>query len=179
MLDTDYAGFWPRVAANIVDSMICTIPSWIIIFLAKSGTAAILFFLLYYAGFEGSKKQATWGKQVMKLRVADRNGNRVSYWRALARIALMLLIPIMFSFIIIVLYGIFSGNVSEDALYTCYFFAYTIGFIVDCLFIIWTSKKQALHDIISGCIVYTHDMKFEARLKNDVEGLPVDPPVTA
>jgi len=178
LLDTDYAGFWPRVAASIVDSMICAIPSWIIMFLDKSGIAGIAFFLLYYAGFECSKKQGTWGKQVMNLRVADKNGKRVSFWRALARIGLMMALPIVFAFIITLLYRIFSGDASKDAFYTYYFFAYFIGFLADCLIIVWTSRKQALHDIISGCIVYTHDKKFEARLKNEVEALPVDPSVT-
>ena len=36
-MDTNYAGFWPRAAASIVDNLICAIPSWIIIFLDSSG----------------------------------------------------------------------------------------------------------------------------------------------
>jgi uncharacterized RDD family membrane protein YckC len=176
-LDTDYAGFWPRVAASIVDSMIWTIPSWIIMILDKTGIVAVVLMLLYYAGFEGSKKQATWGKQVMYLRVAGKDGKRVSFWRALARVGLMLMLPLVFAFIIIFLYGIFSGGASKDDVYTYYFLSYFIAFLLDCLIIFWTPKQQALHDILSGCIIYKHDKKFEARLKAEAME-PVEPSIT-
>jgi uncharacterized RDD family membrane protein YckC len=41
--------------------------------------------VLYFASSESSLRQATWGKQRMKLKVADRNEKRISFWRALGR----------------------------------------------------------------------------------------------
>jgi uncharacterized RDD family membrane protein YckC len=40
---------------------------------------------LYFAFSESSMRQATWGKQRLGLQVAGRSGNRISFWRALAR----------------------------------------------------------------------------------------------
>lgn len=177
MLDTDYAGFWPRVAASIVDSIIITIPSWIIVFLDSSGIGGIAFCLLYYAGFEGSNKQATLGKQVMNLRVADKNGNRVSFLRVLARAGLMLIIPMIFSLSIMILIAVFFPNTSEDNLITSVVLAYFAGFYLSCLFVCWTPKKQGLHDIFSGCIIYKHDKKFEQRQIKDNEEFQVEPTV--
>jgi len=76
---------------------------------------------LYASILESSKKQATWGKQMMKIKVTDLNGEKISYTRAVFRDLGKLLSGII----------IFLG-----------FFMMT-----------WTKKKQALHDLMSGCLV--------------------------
>ena len=45
----------------------------------------MLCFWLYFALFESSAKQATWGKQIVGLRVTDGNGQRISFARASGR----------------------------------------------------------------------------------------------
>ena len=40
---------------------------------------------LYFAVCESSAQQATWGKQQMKLKVTNYNGERIGFWRAFAR----------------------------------------------------------------------------------------------
>ena len=40
---------------------------------------------LYASILESSKKQATWGKQMMKIKVTDLNGEKISYTRAVFR----------------------------------------------------------------------------------------------
>ena len=44
--------------------------------------------ILYFAIFESSLKQATWGKRRQALTVTDKNGNRIRFGRALARAVL-------------------------------------------------------------------------------------------
>jgi len=39
----------------------------------------------YFAGFESSKRQATLGKQILKVKVVDLNGNRIGFGRATLR----------------------------------------------------------------------------------------------
>ena len=45
----------------------------------------LIIFWLYFACFESSRKQATWGKQLFGLRVTDTNGQRLSFARASGR----------------------------------------------------------------------------------------------
>lgn len=45
----------------------------------------VICFWLYFALFESSSKQATWGKQIFGLRVTDGNGQRISFARASGR----------------------------------------------------------------------------------------------
>jgi len=58
--------------------------------------AYALFFLLtfivtvaYYAGMHASKWQATVGKKLLRIKVTDLNGSRISFWRALGRLLSM------------------------------------------------------------------------------------------
>ncbi|WHY87908.1 RDD family protein [Neobacillus novalis] len=44
---------------------------------------------VYYAGMHASKWQATVGKKLLKLKVTDLQGNRISFWRAFGRLLAM------------------------------------------------------------------------------------------
>ncbi len=46
---------------------------------------SIIIPVIYYAGMHASKWQATIGKKLLKLKVTDLYGNRISFWRALGR----------------------------------------------------------------------------------------------
>ncbi len=76
---------------------------------------------LYQAIMESSSKQATLGKMLLKIKVTDLDGQRISFWKATARH--------------------FSKILSTLTLLAGYLMA---G---------WTNKKQALHDKIAGCLV--------------------------
>ena len=158
-----FAGFWIRVGAYLIDSVILCIPLWIlssIIFFMFLGTSDIFYYMMYdntymyseisdaevvsfmasyytaliitiivnfivavayFAGLHASKWQATIGKKLLKLKVTDMNGSRISFWRAFGRYAAM-------SF----LSGIFM-----------------IGYIM----VAFTEKKQGLHDLIASTVV--------------------------
>ncbi len=126
----EYAGFWRRVAAALIDGLLVGVVSWIVttIFSGISDgaelVAQILVFVAaygYYAGMESSSYQATVGKIALGIQVTDLNGNRISFGRALGRN----------------LAEILSGLIL------------LIGYIM----VAFTAKKQGLHDMIAGTLV--------------------------
>jgi uncharacterized RDD family membrane protein YckC len=126
----EYAGFWRRVAAALIDGILVGVVSWIVtlIFSGISDgaevTAQILVLIAaygYYAGMESSSYQATVGKIALGIQVTDLNGNRISFGRALGRNLAEILSALIFG----------------------------IGYIM----VAFTPKKQGLHDMIAGTLV--------------------------
>lgn len=94
---------WDRLLAYTIDSLIITviwgIATLIIAFLAKlpiffddvSAAALSMYFVaafvsvFYYVVMEAGKKQATYGKQMMKLKVVDSQGKRITFLRSVVR----------------------------------------------------------------------------------------------
>jgi uncharacterized RDD family membrane protein YckC len=155
-----YAGFWLRVAAAIIDLIILAIPlalavsylsvamgSWRAFLSLHPGQSPaeivaafgrpylfliLCFFVvtgwLYFALFESSSWKGTLGKKFIGISVADLRGNRVTFRRASSR---------FFA-------GRFLAHVP---------FIGSLYFAVDCICAGLTSRKQALHDMFSGCLV--------------------------
>ena len=148
--DLAYAGFWWRVLAYLIDSLILAVPNFLInlasetvghaqvipfgrrsgIFLAQISTGAGLIQTtlswLYFALMESSDKQATIGKMVCGLRVTDQAGGRIGFGRATGRY--------------------FGKLLSALIIY--------IGFIMAA----FTERKQGLHDIMAGTLVVKKDL---------------------
>ena len=154
-----YAGFWLRVVAAIIDSLLIGIPFGIVavvifasaipmlrdlganpnpnpfLFLSLFFPRLLLLFALGLAGtwlywslLESSSWQATLGKKALGLYVTDLAGARLTFGRASGRF--------------------FAGRgigyvPSIGGLY----------FLIDCIMAGVTEKKQALHDMIAGCLV--------------------------
>lgn len=126
-----YAGFWRRVGAGLLDGLLVGVVSSVIwvIFILWAGVvglvvgyiAAEILGWLYYALMESSSRQATLGKMALGIIVTDTEGQRVSFARATGR---------HFGKII-------SGIILD------------IGYIM----IAFTAKKQGLHDIMASCLV--------------------------
>jgi uncharacterized RDD family membrane protein YckC len=138
-----YAGFWWRVLAYIIDSLIMSavfVPLGIVlgVVMIASGTdenspvmplvnlgvngLSILGSWLYHSLLESSSWQGTVGKKVCGLRVTDLDGHRISFARATGRYFGMIL----------------SGMIC------------LIGFVM----VAFTEKKQGLHDILAGTLVW-------------------------
>jgi uncharacterized RDD family membrane protein YckC len=126
----EYAGFWRRVAAALIDGILVAVVSWIVTAILSaagddSGLIGGLITLVgaygYYAGMESSSYQATVGKIALGIQVTDLNGNRISFGRALGRN----LAEILSALILL------------------------IGYIM----VAFTEKKQGLHDLIAGTLV--------------------------
>lgn len=132
-----YAGFWWRVLATLIDTVLLMIVAFIAgLILAFGGAAAdpgspgpnlagnllgLVIGWLYYTLFESSEKMATPGKFLLGLTVTDEQGQRISFGKANARYWSKIL----------------SG------LILC------IGYIM----VAFTEKKQGLHDIIAKTLV--------------------------
>ncbi len=131
----EYAGFWLRFLAYIIDGFIVTIGLMIVLFLLIPlgivndiensnfliQVISILAMWLYWAGMESSEKQATLGKLALGLKVVDTDGYPISFSKATGRH--------------------FAKIISGLILY--------IGFMMAG----WTEKKQALHDMMTNCLV--------------------------
>jgi uncharacterized RDD family membrane protein YckC len=72
----EYAGFWRRFVAVIIDGLILTVPNLILSFVIG---------WLYYAFFESSRLQATPGKMALGIVVTDTEGQRITFLRASGR----------------------------------------------------------------------------------------------
>ncbi len=139
-----FAGFWLRAVAYLLDTVLISLvfgliasfyPTTFIKFPDAASTSLaslpqltpIAFAItitatwLYYTLFEASVWQATPGKRILRLYVADLNGQRVTFARAAAR------------------------NVAK--------IISSLTFLVGYLVAGFTEKKQALHDILAGCLV--------------------------
>lgn len=96
-----YATFLQRFAAFLIDLIITVVLSLILgvllgVVVGFTGAGIEIIELLgnilgiavgwlYSALLESSEQQATWGKQAMKIKVTDLNGNRISFGRASGR----------------------------------------------------------------------------------------------
>jgi uncharacterized RDD family membrane protein YckC len=126
-----YAGFWRRVAAYLIDSILISIVGGILFaILAGIGGdgGAVIGYLIwivggfvYSAAMESSSHQATIGKIALGIQVTDLEGNKLTFGRALGRNLAKIL--------------------SALILY--------IGFIMAA----FTERKQGLHDMIAGTLV--------------------------
>ena len=128
-----YAGFWMRLAADLIDKTIIIIGSIIVDFIINDVTvdeaefmARILVFYII-AGFiycpvmDSSKTQGTFGKMLMGIKITDLQRRRISFDKATKR-------------------------------HSSKFFSYLtlgIGFILAS----FNKIKRVLHDIIYGCLV--------------------------
>ena len=148
--DVVLAGFWRRLAALFIDSMVVGFAYYLVLIVAvvvlgiggslllrnqdsTEGMAAMfgmmaLVYLLYpvisaayYAGFESSGKQATLGKMAVGIKVTDTEGRRLTLGRALLRWL---------------------------AVFLNYITLY-VGYLIAA----FTERKQALHDMICDTLV--------------------------
>ena len=145
-----YAGFWRRFAASLIDGLIVgAVPtiiyyglmgagvlsmpeivdeedigpyiSWMIRYSLISNGIMIVLQTLYFAIMESSSKQATLGKIVLGIIVTDTDGRRISFGRAVGR------------------------NLGKIVSQIILFIGY--------LMIAFTEKKQGLHDMMASCVV--------------------------
>ena len=100
-INGEYASFWQRFGAIFIDGLITGIIGFAIsamigflgaianlendVLQGLGNISGIIIGWLYNSLLESSSKQASLGKQIMKLQVSDLNGNRISFARASGR----------------------------------------------------------------------------------------------
>lgn len=106
-----YGGFWIRFLAYVVDVLIVGAGCFVVA--VAAGLAGEVFGLLatlvivfgpilYFVAMQASARQATYGKALVGLRVADSGGNRISFLRSLGRELAKLIsaFPLMIGFLL-------------------------------------------------------------------------------
>ena len=78
----DYAGFWHRFAANIIDILILILPCLLVSIIPL---LPLVISWLYYALFHSSKYQATIGMMALKIKIYNENEGSISFGRATGR----------------------------------------------------------------------------------------------
>ncbi|MGF1608388.1 MAG: RDD family protein [Kiloniellales bacterium] len=155
-----YAGFWRRTGAAAIDGVILALPLALGVYLlspAQIMTQAqtppppgpgylvflaiyLLVVIAYMAGLESSTRQATLGKQLLRIKVTDLELRRITFFRAVQRgwfywlpLALVLIDT--------------AAQVMVFALVSL------IVALVSCFAVAFTERHQALHDITAGCLL--------------------------
>jgi uncharacterized RDD family membrane protein YckC len=127
--DTQWAGFWRRVAAYMLDGLVLLIPSMLAGVVLRNEVlglfAQFAIWIVYKILLESGAKQATLGKRAMGIKVVGPMGERITAARAAGRAFAT------------ILSGLIIG----------------IGFLMAGL----TSRKQALHDLIASTYVVRAD----------------------
>jgi uncharacterized RDD family membrane protein YckC len=138
---TEYAGFWLRFAAYIIDTILLSIFQWALAktigldgsFNFQNGEFALskdywvtvttnsMVALAYFVFMESSRWQGTLGKRAVGIKVTDLQGNRIGLGRALGR---------------------YLGKIVSA-------FTLLIGYIMAG----FTERKQALHDMMASTLV--------------------------
>jgi uncharacterized RDD family membrane protein YckC len=167
-----YAGFWQRVTAFALDYIVIlgyllavtivslllnqafSINQWLFADRVRAQFVAFLLvtlpITLYFALSESSGRQATWGKQRLKLKIADGNGNRIRFGRAFAR-TLLKFVPWELSHTLI--WQIYSSPGVESA-WISYGFALVYLLIgLNIISLILTKKNQTLYDLLTSTYV--------------------------
>jgi uncharacterized RDD family membrane protein YckC len=130
----NYAGFWKRFIAIIIDGILISLLISVLLFLrslvtggaaydpgAFSNITTFIISLAYFSYQESSEKQATIGKSIMGIKVTDLHGNRISLLNAAGR---------------------HLGKILSSAIMM-------IGYIIAA----FTPRKQALHDMLASTLV--------------------------
>ncbi len=166
--EAKFAGFWLRFLAALVDAIVLALALGVVAsftalarlqplaFLKLSPTSdpsavvnlyghealvgMLVFFViaswLYFAFMERSPAQATLGKKLVGLYVTDSDGQRPSFLRAGGRFSA----------------GRLLAHIPGIGL---------LYLLVDCVCAGVTPKKQAVHDMITGCLVLRRPPRFE------------------
>jgi uncharacterized RDD family membrane protein YckC len=124
-----YGGFWVRVVAAIIDSVVLSIGTGIIAMVSMGAAVGVGFVIpwLYEALMTAGETQATIGKMAMGLVVTDDKHQRMTFARATGRH--------------------FAKYLSLMTL--------CIGFVMAA----FTDRKQALHDLVANTLVVVKELR--------------------
>ena len=81
----NYAGFWIRFVASLIDFIIIVIPSYVIFFAGLPSLLGLVLGIAYWVYFPSSEYMATPGKMALGLIITDEHGNRIGAGTAAVR----------------------------------------------------------------------------------------------
>ena len=81
----NYAGFWIRFVAYLIDVVVVMIPGMLIIYAGLPSILNLILGLAYFIYFPSSEYMATPGKMALGLIITDEHGNRIGAGTAAVR----------------------------------------------------------------------------------------------
>lgn len=117
---------------------------------------------LYFAISESSVRQATWGKQRLRLKVADQHGNRISFGKSLGR-TLLKFIPWELSHTLI--WQIYFSPQTESVWINYGFALVYLLLGLNIFSLIITKTNQTLYDLLTSTyVIFAHESNSEVPL---------------
>ncbi|GAA5526927.1 RDD family protein [Herpetosiphon gulosus] len=167
-----YASWGARLGAYLLDGLILLIPSGLIGVFTGAGFAAsfnmtgsrsassigmliigslitMIINYAYFIYFHGTTGQ-TIGKKVLNIRVIRRNNQAMDFVVAAKRMAITFGVAIIQLFMAMLTFG---DSLSTLGFLSLINFAASIGLLLDYLWPLWDSQKQALHDKVADTLV--------------------------
>lgn len=168
----NYAGFWKRAGAFALDYLLILayllgltllfmlldfffdVNQWLFGDRIRAQLVAFLLVtfpvLLYFAISESSARQGTWGKRRLSLKVADRNGDRIHFGRALWR-AILKFLPWELSHTLIWQIS-FSPDV--NSIWISYGFLLVYALIgLNLVSLLFSRRNQTVYDLLAGTYI--------------------------
>jgi uncharacterized RDD family membrane protein YckC len=144
-----------KTAMEKTFALVVADPLLVVMFVILVG-ASYLAIWLYRALLESSPAQATLGKQACRIKVTDLEGNRISFARATCRCFARFGVGAVFGAGLWAYF--YCSHVNADTLFTLKFWVITAtaALAADVPYFLagWTPRKQALHDMIAGTLVF-------------------------
>lgn len=155
-----YAGFWNRFAAAFLDGLVILVVEIVLLtVLPATGVMAVILPILilvmvwlYEALLVSSPRQATLGKMAVGIKVTDLAGERIGFGRATARF-FSKLIGYFVGTILILLGTWLIGGIGA----LLFGLIGTVVILGSFLMAAFTARRQALHDLVAGCVVVQKD----------------------
>jgi len=156
-----YCGFWRRTFAFFIDSLMLNMMEKFLENFNLEGYFAIIFTLLYWSLTESSKTQASPGKQLLGLKIINKDGTSISFLKSFFRALLLYLVFFVIGMILFLL-GIESSGEQNSLIYVSTIVTYLMVGVINMFCIIFTDEETSIPDMICG----TRVVKRDDRLTN-------------
>jgi uncharacterized RDD family membrane protein YckC len=164
----EYATFWSRAGAYILDGIIVGAFTFIINAINIANFKSFLIYLpiaivaIFYKPFMESKYGATFGKMALKLKVTDQNYNQIDFKQSLLR-SIILIFPAIF-FVPIYYFAFNNPNLAEYS----QIFDFAQGLAVEYPIQSWISNLSFLIIVIDIIVLLTDQTKTQRSLHDRI-----------
>lgn len=173
-----YAGFMQRFCANLIDGIILSIVSFLVLFFRDINVTLFItltifsfFISIFYNVYFLKNYGATYGKSLMDIKVVKLNGEKIDWKESILRNIVEIIVSMFQTIIILIcVFSISSKEfmtvVNEGGNFTKsinldlnLYFEYLLLFwcLSELIFILFNKQRRAIHDYIAGTVViYKH-----------------------
>ena len=167
-IQVEYATFWSRAGAYIIDGIIITIVSMVINAINIANFKSFLIYLpvaiitILYKPFMESKYGATFGKMVLNLKVIDQHFTQIDFKQSLARNIILIFPAILF---VPIYYLAFSNPVLADLTQIVHF---AQSLAIEYPIQSWISNLSFVIILVDTIVLLTDKTKFQRSLHDRI-----------